>query len=61
MKLLQHCIKAKENEWLSLAVAFNSQSTSGVMRTAEQLKACWGTIKKAAKKNLAADKVIAGN
>jgi hypothetical protein len=50
-------LQAKEEAWRSLACDFNAQSLNSVPRLADQLRSCWNSIKKSARKNLAADKV----
>ena len=50
-------VQAKENAWHLLARDFRSQSQSAVLRTSEQLKACWKGIKKSAKLKIADEKV----
>jgi hypothetical protein len=50
--------QAKDQAWQDLAKVFAEQSTAGVTRTADQLKTCWHSIKKNARKNLATDKVF---
>jgi hypothetical protein len=49
--------QAKDKAWEELTRFFNQQSTTGLLRTAQQLKACYKGIKQNARKNLAADKV----
>ena len=50
--------QAKDDAWLDFAVTFNQQSTTGVHRTAQQLKAYYGGMKKSARKGISADKVL---